>query len=84
MGKDINAAKPIAQDDEQHFAVTMPQRTGRAAVADGRAVVAHYSFGPQSRDMPTTDILDRYRSYAAENVCKQPMLWSPEEDNKQL
>lgn len=29
MGKDINQAKPIDADDEQHFAVTMPERTGR-------------------------------------------------------
>lgn len=80
LGSDINKAKPIAQDDEEHFAVTMPKKTGRAAVADGRAIVAHYSFGPQSKEMPTTDILDRYRSYAAEKVCKQPMLWSPADE----
>ena len=29
MGKDINLAKPIAKDDEQHFAVTIPQKLGR-------------------------------------------------------
>lgn len=29
MGKDINDAKPIAKDDEHHFAVTMPKKTGR-------------------------------------------------------
>jgi hypothetical protein len=29
MGKDINRAKPIAADDEHHFAVTMPEETGR-------------------------------------------------------
>ncbi|KGQ12586.1 hypothetical protein BBAD15_g1665 [Beauveria bassiana D1-5] len=80
LGKDINGAKPIGQDDEQHFSVTMPEKTGRAAVADGRAIVAHYSFGPQSEQLPTTDILDRYRSYAAEQICRKPMLWSPEDE----
>ncbi|KAK8142563.1 hypothetical protein G3M48_008582 [Beauveria asiatica] len=80
LGKDINGAKPIGQDDEQHFSVTMPEKTGRAAVADGRAIVAHYSFGPQSEQLPTTDILDRYRSYAAEKICQKPMLWSPEDE----
>ncbi|KAJ4144743.1 hypothetical protein LMH87_003614 [Akanthomyces muscarius] len=85
MGRDINGAKPIGQDDEQHFSVTMPEKTGRGAVADGRAIVAHYSFGPQSEHLPTTDILERYRSYAAENVCLKPMLWSPEDEvTKQL
>lgn len=29
MGEDINAAKPIDGDDEQHFAVTMPVRLNR-------------------------------------------------------
>lgn len=29
MGSDINAAKPISPDDEQHFAVTMPEKLGR-------------------------------------------------------
>lgn len=29
MGKDINAAKPIGRDDEQHFSCTMPQKLGR-------------------------------------------------------
>lgn len=33
MGSDINRAKPIAGDDEQHFSVTMPEKFGRAAVA---------------------------------------------------
>lgn len=55
----------------------MQLTTSLGAVADGRGVVAHYSFGPQSKGLGTTDILDRYRSYAKENVCKGPMLWSP-------
>ncbi|RFU76574.1 hypothetical protein TARUN_5659 [Trichoderma arundinaceum] len=79
MGKDINMAKPIAADDEHHFAVTMPEQTGRHAVADGGGVVAHFSFGAQAGDerIEQTDVLDRYRSYAAEFVCKEPMLWDP-------
>lgn len=82
MGSDINQAKPVSRDDEQHFGVTMPQKFGRHAVADGRAIVAHYSFGPQSVKMPTTDVLARYRSYARENVCADPMLWSPSKPRK--
>ncbi len=77
MGIDINRAKPIAADDEHHFSVTMPVKFGRTAVADGKAIISHYSFGPQSSQLPTTDILERYRSYADESVCKGPMLWTP-------
>ncbi|EQK98919.1 hypothetical protein OCS_05368 [Ophiocordyceps sinensis CO18] len=83
MGSDINAAKPISPDDEQHFAVTMPEKLGRHAVTDGRGVVAHFSFSAQSKEgagMRTTDILERYRAYAKEKACKGPMLWTPEEE----
>ena len=89
MGADINLAKPMGQDDEHWFTVEMPNRLGRSKsapfaegllttgpVADGRGLVAHYSFGSQ-RTLGTTDILDRYRSYAKENVCTGEMLWSP-------
>ncbi|KAH8121914.1 hypothetical protein FP744_10002925 [Trichoderma asperellum] len=79
MGKDINQAKPIDADDEQHFAVTMPERTGRHAVADGGGVVAHFSFGAQAGEerIEQTDILERYRVYAEDMICKDPMLWDP-------
>ena len=50
------------------------------AVADGGGVVSHYSFGVQLDGMDKTDVLDRYRSYAKQNVCKTPMLWTEEED----
>ncbi|KFA46078.1 hypothetical protein S40293_07747 [Stachybotrys chartarum IBT 40293] len=81
MGKDINSAKPIDDDDEQHFAVTMPQSLGRHAVADGRGVVAHYSFNIQFEPgMRTTDILERYRAFAEESICAGPLVWTPEHD----
>ncbi|KOS16920.1 hypothetical protein ESCO_004912 [Escovopsis weberi] len=81
LGKDINLAKPIAGDDEHHLAVTMPAKTGRHAVADGGAIVAHYSFGPQSGNekIEQTDILERYRALARDSACASPMLWSPED-----
>jgi hypothetical protein len=69
MGHDINAAKPIEQDDEGYFSEKMPLRTKRHAVVDGRALAAHYSFGPQREGMETTDVLERYRSFAEENIC---------------
>ncbi|POR37348.1 Uncharacterized protein TPAR_02439 [Tolypocladium paradoxum] len=84
MGRDINLAKPIHWDDEGYFAVDMPKKLGRHAVADGRGVVAHYSYSNQVADgggMATTDVLDRYRSFALERICNSAMLWTSEENN---
>ncbi|ODA83107.1 hypothetical protein RJ55_01616 [Drechmeria coniospora] len=83
MGRDINAVKPITWDDEGYFTVDMTKKLGRHAVADGRGVVAHYSYANQVAEadnggMKTTDVLDRYRSYARENICMGPMLWTHE------
>ncbi|KAI5459386.1 hypothetical protein BGZ63DRAFT_360853 [Mariannaea sp. PMI_226] len=78
MGRDINIAKPIEADDEKHFSRTMTRQLGRHGVADGRGMAVHYSFGSQRGGMDTTDILERYRAYARENICEVDMLWSPE------
>ncbi|QLI65158.1 uncharacterized protein G6M90_00g010680 [Metarhizium brunneum] len=80
-GKDINAAKPIGAAAERHFAVTMPRKIGRPAVADGRGVAAYYSSKDQSEGLGQTDILERYRSFAQEHVCKGRMLWTPSADH---
>jgi len=70
MGDDINLAKPIEQaDDECYFSEVVTKRHRRHAIVDGRALVAHYSFRPQRRGIAATDILDRYRAYARENIC---------------
>ncbi|KAF2094452.1 hypothetical protein NA57DRAFT_8245, partial [Rhizodiscina lignyota] len=69
MGRDINLAKPLEQDDEAYFSETMPAKLKRHAIVDGRAIAAHYSFAPQSEGMAKTDVLDRYRSFAEENIC---------------
>lgn len=49
-------------------------------MADGRGIAAHYSFGIQS-GMRATDILDRYRAFAVENICASPMMWLSEMDD---
>ncbi|KAF4468156.1 hypothetical protein FALBO_4974 [Fusarium albosuccineum] len=77
LGKDINIAKPIAADDEDHFSCEMPRRLGRHAVTDGRGIAAHYSFGSQRGGMDRTDILARYRAFARDHICASPMLWRP-------
>ncbi|CEI68818.1 unnamed protein product [Fusarium venenatum] len=79
LGRDINRAKPIEADDENHFSCNMPRMLGRHAVADGQGVVAHYSFGSQRAGMDQTDVLDRYRSFASNHICAEPILWTPEE-----
>ncbi|KAK7610902.1 hypothetical protein IWX49DRAFT_625516 [Phyllosticta citricarpa] len=56
-------------DDEYHFTEVMTERTGRHAVVDGRALVAHHSFLPQRSGIAATDALQRYRAYAAEMIC---------------
>ncbi|RSL92558.1 hypothetical protein CEP52_013730 [Fusarium oligoseptatum] len=80
LGKDINIAKPIESDDENHFSCTMPRQLGRHAVADGKGIAVHYSFGSQRGGMERTDILARYRAFARDNICTSPMLWKPEDD----
>lgn len=62
-------------DDEYHFTEVMTKRTGRHAVVDGRAIVSHYTFLPQRSGLESTDILERYRAYAEENICPGKMAW---------
>ncbi|KAF2403012.1 hypothetical protein EJ06DRAFT_472081 [Trichodelitschia bisporula] len=72
MGDDINRGKPMEQqDDEYYFSEVMPKWTRRHAIVDGRALAAHYSFEPQRDGMASTDVLDRYRAFAEENICVQ-------------
>jgi len=73
MGDDINLVKPIIKDDETYFTEEIPKRLKRHAVLDGRAVAVHYSFFTQTNSMNTTDILDRYRSFAREHICTSPL-----------
>ena len=42
------------------------------AVMDGHGTAVHFSFKPMrfgTSDLETTDLLDRYRAYAEENIC---------------
>jgi hypothetical protein len=70
MGRDINLGKPMTmQDDEQYLSEIMTKKLKRHAVIDGRGLAAHYSFGGQRGGMASTDVLERYRSFAEENIC---------------
>ncbi|KAI9683486.1 MAG: hypothetical protein M1822_006026 [Bathelium mastoideum] len=55
--------------DEHDIAVKNPQELGRPFLIDGHALVAHFSFGPQHKELLRTDFLDRYRAYANEMIC---------------
>ena len=38
-------------------------------ILDGKGIAVHFSFNAQKEGMEKTDLLDRYRAYAEENVC---------------
>ncbi len=40
-----------------------------AAIIDTHALVAHFSFWPQEKELLTTDLLGRYAAYAEEMAC---------------
>jgi hypothetical protein len=41
------------------------------AILDGSGLAVHYSFDAQKAGIENTDLLDRWRAYAEENVCKR-------------
>ncbi|KAI1073854.1 hypothetical protein F5B20DRAFT_565665 [Whalleya microplaca] len=67
-GRDIKAGLPI-HDDELEFTAEIPARLKRPFVIDTRSVVAHQSFFTQSKGIGSTDLMDRWRAFANENVC---------------
>ncbi|KAL7626651.1 Mitochondrial-processing peptidase subunit alpha [Parahypoxylon ruwenzoriense] len=67
-GRDVAAGLPI-HDDELEITAEIPARLGRPFVIDTRAVVAHQSFFTQRDGIGRTDLMDRWRAFANENVC---------------
>ena len=57
--------------DEHDIAVKNPERLGRPLLIDSHALVSHFSFGPQQKEMLRTDFLDRYRALANELICEK-------------
>ncbi|KAI0163951.1 hypothetical protein GGR57DRAFT_271076 [Xylariaceae sp. FL1272] len=68
-GSDVRLALPIS-DDENEITSLIPARLGRPFVVDTRAIVAHHSFYIQKDGIAGTDLMDRFRAFANENVCK--------------
>lgn len=76
-GSDIKKHLPMADDDEDAITHVIPQETGRPFIIDTRAVVGHFSFFTQADEIRQTDLLDRWRAYANEAVCKPDNLKKP-------
>ncbi|MCJ1379589.1 hypothetical protein MMC17_002691 [Xylographa soralifera] len=75
MGDDVIAMGPMPRDDEELITQIYSKQTGRHVVADGHGVAVHHGYWLMSehdgkKGMETTDVLDRYRAYAQENICK--------------
>jgi hypothetical protein len=72
-GADIVATRPLPGGSEIELArflsVDIPQRTGRGAVVDGKALVVRFAHQEQREGLESTDLLDRYKGYADEYVC---------------
>ncbi|MCJ1405839.1 hypothetical protein MMC11_009069 [Xylographa trunciseda] len=75
MGDDVIAMGPMPRDDEELITQIYSKQTGRHVVADGHGVAVHHGYWLMSehdgkKGLETTDVLDRYRAYAQENICK--------------
>ncbi|KAI0969136.1 hypothetical protein F4678DRAFT_182374 [Xylaria arbuscula] len=76
-GSDIKKHLPMDDDDEDAITRLIPKETGRPFIIDTRAVVGHFSFYTQAEEIRKTDLLDRWRAFANEAVCKPNNLKKP-------
>ncbi len=67
-GVDYAALTPpghLDYPEEEHWhTVHRPEKVGKDNVIVGDALVSHYTFFPQQKEVFATDILDRYRKIA--------------------
>ncbi|EEP81319.1 predicted protein [Uncinocarpus reesii 1704] len=61
------------RSDEDMLTLDLPKQLGRNVLIEGNALVSHFNFKHQDA-LSKTDLLDRYYSYASENICVQPFL----------
>ncbi|KAI1438150.1 hypothetical protein GGR50DRAFT_533939 [Xylaria sp. CBS 124048] len=76
-GADIKDHLPMDNDDENAITHAIPKKTGRPFIIDTRSVVGHFSFYTQIDNIRRTDLLDRWRAFANEAVCKPDNLKKP-------
>ncbi|KAJ5580102.1 uncharacterized protein N7459_006087 [Penicillium hispanicum] len=73
-GKDAERLREIFRDssDEDPFKSWIrPDGTRPRVTIDGKGLVSHYSARLGVKGLDSTDLLDRYRAYAQERVCRQ-------------
>ena len=72
-GADIVATRPLPGGKENDIArfvsVDVPQKLGRGGVVDGRALAVRFAHPEQEDGLESTDLLDRYKGLADEQVC---------------
>lgn len=57
----------VPDEEESWHTIHHPPRAGFANMIVGNALVSHYTFGYQQREVFASDVLDRYRALAAKN-----------------
>ena len=67
-GHTIKAA-PLGHDDEQDITVTNPRKLGRPFLVSSHAIASHFSFSIVTKQLHSTDLMERYRGLANEKVC---------------
>ncbi|KAG8529541.1 uncharacterized protein KY384_006178 [Bacidia gigantensis] len=76
-GKDVLDNLPFRSfDDELALSVEVPHELKRPLLVNTHAIAAHFGFRSQA-EMYDTDLLDRYRAYANENICTKDNQLKP-------
>ena len=57
------------QDDEERLTVELPHILRRSNAICGKSLVAHFSFGPQSKFLEKTGLLESYARHAPTEHC---------------
>ena len=73
-GKDVQALREIFghKSSEMIYDEWVKDGESRPNVTiDGKGLVSHYSSRQGVEGLDSTDLLDRYRAYAQERVCRQ-------------
>lgn len=73
-GKDVKAVRDIFEhksSEELYKSWVKPDGTRPNITIDGKGLVSHYSARQGVEGLDSTDLLDRYRAYAQDRVCRQ-------------
>lgn len=74
-GNDVQALRDIFKkglsNEDLLNSWTRPDGTRPRVIIDGKGLVSHYSADAGANGLDSTDLLDRYRAYAKEKLCRQ-------------